>query len=173
LSKILLTKEGLMSLNLEIVTVQKPQDLNVIIGQAHFIKTVEDIYEVLVGSVPSIKFAIAFSEASGKCLIRVEANDPELKKIASDNVSKIGCGHMFFIALSEAYPINVLNQIKKVPEVCHIFCASANSLEVVVAQTQQGRALLGVVDGHSPKGLETEEDRKDRKELLRKFGYKL
>ena len=144
-----------------------------IIGQAHFIKTVEDIYEVLVGSVPSIKFGIAFSEASGKCLVRVEGNDSELKKIASDNVLAIGCGHMFFIALRESYPINVLNQIKKVPEVCLIFCATANPLEVIVAQSQQGRALLGVVDGFSPKGSESEEDKKARKALLRKFGYKL
>lgn len=162
-----------MKVNLEVVKVKKPDNLNVIIGQAHFIKTVEDIYEVLVSSVPSIKFGLAFSEASGKCLVRAEANDQELKEVAVSNVLAIGCGHMFFIALKEAYPINILNQIKNTSEVCRIFCASANSLEVIVAQTDQGRALLGVVDGLSPKGVETEEDVGKRRQLLRKFGYKL
>jgi len=162
-----------VGVELEVVKVDKPEDLNVIIGHSHFIKTAEDIYEVLVESVPAIKFGLVFSEASGKCLLRVEGNDQTLKKIAIDNSLKIGCGHMFFIALGDAYPINVLNRIKATSEVCRIFCASANTLEVIVAQTSQGRAFLGVVDGFSPKGVEAEEDIKWRKELLRKIGYKL
>ncbi|MCF7907949.1 MAG: adenosine-specific kinase [Candidatus Omnitrophica bacterium] len=162
-----------MKVNLEVIKVNKPKDLNVIIGQAHFIKTVEDIYEALISSSPTIKFGLAFSEASGECLVRTEGNDPELKKIASDNVLSLACGHMFFIALKESYPINVLNQIKNIPEVCRIFCATANPLEVIVCETAQGRALLGVVDGAKPKGLETEDDVRARKDLLRKFGYKL
>ena len=162
-----------MKVDLEIVKVDKPEGLNIIIGQSHFIQTVEDIYEVLVSSVPSIKFGLAFCESSGKCLVRVEGNDKELKEVAAKNASKIGCGHMFFIALRESYPINVLNQIKNVSEVCCIFCATANPVQVIVASTDQGRSLLGVVDGFSPKGIETEQDVKERKELLRKFGYKL
>lgn len=162
-----------MGVNLELVRVDKPENLNVIIGHSHFIKTVEDIYEVLVESVPSIKFGLAFSEASGKCLLRVEGNDSALKQLAIDNSLKIGCGHLFFVALGDAYPVNVLNRIKAVSEVCRIFCASANPLEVIIAQTPQGRAFLGVVDGFSPKGVEGEEDTKERKELLRKIGYKL
>lgn len=162
-----------MKLELDIVKVKKPQDLNIIIGQSHFIKTVEDIYEVLIGSVPSIKFGLAFCESSAKCLVRSEGTDNELKKIAIDNALRIGCGHMFFIALKDTYPINVLNQIKNVPEVCRIFCASANPVEVIVASTDQGRGILGVVDGLMPKGVEEDQDIVERKELLRKFGYKL
>lgn len=162
-----------MKLELEVIKVSKPQDLNVIIGQSHFIKTVEDIYEVLVSSTPTIKFGLAFSEASGECLVRSEGNDKELKSIAVKNTLAIGCGHMFFIALKDVYPINVLNQIKSVSEVCRIFCASANPLEVIIAQTDQGRALLGVVDGFSPKGVEQDSDIQWRKDLLRKIGYKL
>jgi hypothetical protein len=162
-----------MNLNLEIVKVEKPENLNIIIGQAHFIKTVEDIYEVLIGSMPSIKFGFAFCESSGKCLVRGEGNDEELKKIAIDNALRIGCGHTFFIILKDAYPINVLNQIKNVPEVCRIFCATANPVQVIVAYTEQGRGILGVIDGFSPKGIEEEEDVKWRKELLRNIGYKL
>ncbi len=162
-----------MKVDLEIIRVEKPEDLNVIIGQSHFIKSVEDIYEVLIASTPNIKFGLAFAESSGKCLVRTEGNDPELIKIASGNTLKIGCGHMFFVALKEAFPINVLNQIKNVPEVCRIFCASANPIEFVVAKTQQGKAILGVIDGFSPKGIETEADVRERKALLRKFGYKL
>ncbi len=158
---------------LELIKIDKPENMNVIIGHSHFIKTVEDIYEVLVAAVPSIKFGLAFSEASAKCLIRAEGNDPKLKKIAIENASNLGCGHLFFIALEDSYPINVLNQIKNVPEVCRIFCASANPLEAIVAKTGQGRSFLGVVDGFSPKGLESQEDIKERKELLRKIGYKL
>jgi len=162
-----------MNVNIEVIKVEKPEGLNVIIGHSHFIKTVEDIYEVLVESSPLIKFGIAFSEASAKCLVRAEGNDPELKKIASDNTLNIGCGHMFFVALKDSYPINVLNQIKNVSEVCRIFCATANPLEVIVARSQTGRGVLGVIDGSSPKGVEAEEDIKERKALLRKFGYKL
>jgi len=162
-----------MKLELEVIKVSKPQDLNVIIGYSHFIKTVEDIYEVLVSSVPTIKFGLAFAEASGKCLARSEGNDQELKDIAVKNTLAIGCGHMFFIALKDVYPINVLNQIKNIPEVCRIFCASANPLEAIITQTSQGRALLGVVDGFSPKGVEQDSDIQWRKDLLRKIGYKL
>jgi hypothetical protein len=161
-----------MKLELEVISVDKPQDLNVIIGHSHFIKTVEDIYEVLIGSMPSIKFGLAFAEASGKCLVRTEGNDENLKKIATENILSIGCGHMFFIALELAYPINVLNQIKNIPEVCRIFCASANPIEVIVAQSKMGRAFLGVVDGSSPKGVEEESDISWRRDLLRKIGYK-
>ena len=161
-----------MEVKFEVIEVEKPVDYNVIIGQAHFIKTVEDLYESLVGSVPNIKFGIAFCESSGERLVRVEGNDEELKKIASNNAYRIGCGHMFFIILKEAYPINVINQIKLVPEVCTIFCATANPVEVIVAQTSKGRAFLGVVDGATPQGVENEEGVKWRKEFLRKIGYK-
>ena len=161
-----------MEIKFEVIEVEKPVDYNVIIGQAHFIKTVEDLYESLVGSVPNIKFGIAFCESSGERLVRVEGNDEELKKIASNNAYRIGCGHMFFIILKEAYPINVINQIKLVPEVCTIFCATANPVEVIVAQTSKGRAFLGVVDGATPQGVEDEEGVKWRKEFLRKIGYK-
>jgi hypothetical protein len=157
----------------KVVRIERPEGLNIIIGQSHFIKTVEDIYETLVGATPHIKFGIAFCESSGECLVRAEANDKELKRIAVDNALRIGCGHTFFIALRDAYPINVLNQIKNVPEVCRIFCASANPVEVIIAQTEQGRGILGVVDGASPQGAEKEDGVRWRKEFLRKLGYKL
>ena len=160
-------------MDLEIVKVNKPEELNIILGQAHFIKTVEDIHEAIVTSVPNTKFGFAFCESSGKCLVRVSGNDEELKNIASENALRIGCGHLFFIILKDAYPINILNQIKNVPEVCHIFCATANPVEVIVAKTAQGRGILGVIDGMSPKGIEKEEDVLWRKDLLRKIGYKL
>ncbi|MCM8774017.1 MAG: adenosine-specific kinase [Candidatus Omnitrophica bacterium] len=162
-----------MELKLEIVKINKPADLNIIIGQTHFIKSVEDIYEVLVSSVPNIKFGIAFCEASGATLVRSEGSDEELKKIAIDNALAIGAGHSFVIIIKDAYPINVLNQLKMVGEVCRIFCATANPLEVIVAQSEQGRGILGVIDGFSPKGVEKEEDIKWRKEFLRKIKYKL
>jgi adenosine/AMP kinase len=162
-----------MKLELDLVKINKPEGMNIIIGQAHFIKTVEDLYEVMMASMPSIKFGLAFCESSGKCLVRVEGNDEKLKKVACENALCIGCGHMFFIALENSYPINVLNQIKNVPEVCRIFCATANSVEVIIAKTEQGRAILGVVDGLCPKGVEQKEDIQWRKELLRKIGYKL
>jgi len=162
-----------MQIELTVIEIEKPQELNVIIGQSHFIKTVEDVYEVLISSVPSIKFGLAFSEASGKRLVRVEGNDDELKKIASQNIFNLGCGHTFFIALENAYPVNILNQVKNVPEVCRIFCATANPIQAIVAKTHQGNSLLGVVDGFSPLGIESNEDKKEREDLLRKIGYKL
>ncbi|MFA5007646.1 MAG: adenosine-specific kinase [Candidatus Omnitrophota bacterium] len=159
-------------MELEVVKVNKPQDLNIIIGQSHFIKTVEDLYEIIISSVPAVKFGLAFCESSGKCLVRVEGNDEELKKIAADNAMSIGCGHSFFVILKDAYPINVLNQIKNIPEVCRIFCATANPVELIIAKTSQGRGILGVIDGFAPKGIEAGGDIVWRKEFLRKIGYK-
>ncbi len=160
-------------LELKSVKINKPEDVNVILGQSHFIKTVEDLYEALVNSVPDIKFGIGFCESSDPCLVRVEGNDEDLKKLASDNALEIGAGHSFIIFIKNAFPLNVLNAIKNIPEVCLIFCATANQVEVVVTQTQQGRAILGVIDGFKPKGIETKEDIKKRKEFLRAIGYKL
>lgn len=155
------------------VPFDKPEDLNVILGQSHFIKTVEDLHEALVGAAPGLRFGIAFCEASGPCLIRRSGNDDELIDIAVRNAEAIGAGHSFVIALRDGFPINVLNAVKAVPEVCRIFCATANPLEVVVGQTDLGRGILGVVDGSSPLGVETEEDVTERMALLRRFGYKL
>ena len=149
-----------------------PENGNVIVGQSHFIKTVEDIYEAIVGSVPQMKFGIAFNEASGDCLIRVDGNDPELEGIATENAQALAAGHVFVIALREGYPINILGRIKDVPEVCNIYCATANPLEVIVAQSEQGRGIVGVIDGSSPKGIESANDREWRHGLLRKIGYK-
>ncbi|HEC69900.1 MAG TPA: hypothetical protein ENI31_06425 [Candidatus Omnitrophica bacterium] len=160
-------------MEIKVVKVEKPEDVNIIIGQAHFIKTVEDLYEVLISASPNIKFGFAFCESSGKTLVRAEANSEELKRISIENALNIGAGHTFFIALREAFPINVLNAVKMVPEVCRIFCATANPVEVIVAETSQGRGILGVVDGFSPKGIEAEEDVSWRKDFLRKIGYKL
>lgn len=154
------------------VRVEFPENTNVIIGQSHFIKTVEDIYEAVVGTVPQAKFGIAFCEASGPCLIRVDGNDEALKKAASDNASKIGAGHTFVVVVRDAYPINLLDRIKAVQEVCCIFCATANQLDVVVADNGRGRGVIGVIDGERPKGIEGPEDVEDRKAMLRKFGYK-
>jgi uncharacterized protein len=153
--------------------VKVPEETNVILGQTHFIKSAEDLYEVLVNSVPQIKFGLAFCEASGPCLVRFEGNDEELKKLASQTAFQIGAGHFFVIYIKNAYPINVLNAIKQCPEVCSIFCATANPVEVIIAETEQGRSVLGVVDGFSSKGIESEKDIKERKEFLRKIGYKL
>ena len=155
------------------VPLGKPEDLNVILGQSHFIKTVEDLHETLVTTSPSIRFGIAFCEASGPCLVRWSGNDQELIDVAVRNAEAIGAGHSFLIALREAFPVNVLNAVKMVPEVCRIFCATANPVEVVVGQSELGRAILGVVDGRSPLGVETEDDVQERKALLRRFGYKL
>jgi len=154
------------------VRFDKPDDLNVIVGQSHFIKTVEDLHEACV-HVPGLKFGIAFNEASGPCLVRRSGNDPELVQIAVGGAQAIGAGHVFVIALRDGFPISVLNAVKAVPEVCRIYCATANPLEIVVGQTEQGRGVLGVIDGSSPLGVETEQDEADRKELLRRFGYKL
>lgn len=160
-------------LELKSIKVKKPDEANIIIGQAHFIKTVEDICEVLVGSVPGIKFGLSFAESSGACKVRSEGNDPELKKMAQDNALEIGAGHSFIILIKNAYPINVLNAIKMVPEVCSIFAASANPVEVILVETSQGRGILGVVDGASAKDMESRDDVNWRHDLLRKIGYKL
>ena len=160
-------------MELQIVKIEVPKECNVVLGMAHFIKTVEDLYEALVGSVPNIKFGIGFCESSGPCLVRCEGNDRELKKLASQHAFKLGCGHCFIIFIKNAYPINVLQKIKQVSEVCNIYAATANPLEVIVAETEQGRGILGVVDGLKSKGIETEPDVKARKEFLRKIGYKL
>jgi len=162
-----------MNFKIKIVKVNKPEGLNTIIGQTHFIKSVEDLYEALVTSTPTIKFGVGFVESSGDALIRWAGNDKELIELAKDNAYNIGAGHSFIIFLKNAYPVNVLNAIKNVQEVCRIYTASANPLEVIVGETGQGRAILGVVDGIKPKGIETEEEIKKRKELLKKLGYKM
>jgi hypothetical protein len=155
------------------VKIDKPDDINLILGQSHFIKTVEDVHEALVTCVAGIKFGLAFCEASGPCLVRASGTDPELTALAKQNALRLAVGHCFLILLRGAFPINVLNSVKQVPEVCGIFCAGANPVEVVVAETEQGRGILGVVDGFKSRGIETDKDVADRKELLRRFGYKL
>jgi adenosine/AMP kinase len=155
------------------VTIDKPDDLNVIVGQAHFVKTVEDLHEALVGSSPYLRFGIAFCEASGLRLVRASGNDDELVKLAVTQAEAIGAGHCFVIFLRDGFPVNVLNAVKQVPEVCTIYCATANRVEVVVAETDFGRGIVGVVDGQPPLGVETASDEADRKALLRTFGYKL
>jgi adenosine/AMP kinase len=155
------------------VKVEIPDGANVIIGQTHFIKTAEDLYEAMVNSAPKMRFGVAFCEASGPCLIRVEGNDPCLKAIAAKNALNIGAGHSFIIVMQEVFPVNVLQAVKNCVEVCSIFCATANPVDVIVAETEQGRGIMGVVDGSVPKGIETEEDVKHRKDFLRKIGYKL
>lgn len=157
----------------EIIKIEAQKDCNIVLGMAHFIKTIEDLYEALMNSVPNIKFGIGFCESSGPCLVRYEGNDEELKNAAAQYALKLGCGHSFIIFIKNAYPINVLDKIKQVPEVCSIYAATANSLEVIVTETDQGRGILGVVDGMKSKGIETEKDAKARKEFLRKIGYKL
>ena len=159
-------------MEIKLVEIDMPKDSNVILGAAHFIKTVEDLFEAMVNSVPGIKFGLAFCESSGECLVRVEGTDDELKKAAAENMLRLGCGHSFLVFMRNAYPINVLNAVKSVPEVCTIHAATANPLEVVVAETDQGRGILGVVDGLKPKGIEDEKGVEWRKELLRKLGYK-
>jgi len=158
---------------LKSVKIKKPEEINLILGQSHFIKTVEDLYEAIVNSAPAAKFGVAFAESSGACKIRVEGNDQELKTLSAQNALAIGAGHSFIIFLKEAYPINILNAVKNVSEVCTIYCATANPVEVIIAQTDGGRGILGVVDGAMPKGIETEEDVAWRKSFLRKVGYKL
>jgi uncharacterized protein len=149
-----------------------PEGSNIILGQSHFIKTAEDLYEALVTGCPHAKFGIAFSEASGPCLIRIEGNNPELKKCAAENAMSLGAGHTFVVILRDAFPINILNAVKECQEVCQIFCATANPVEVIVAETAQGRGVLGVVDGFAPKGVETQADARMRADFLRKIGYK-
>lgn len=160
-------------LELKLVKIKKPEEVNLILGQSHFIKTVEDLYEVLMNSSSGIKFGLAFLESSGACKIRSEGNDAELKKLAEENAGEISAGHSFLILMRNAYPINVLNSIKAIPEVCSIYCASANAVEVVVAETQMGRGILGVIDGLKPQGVESSEDISWRHDFLRKIGYKL
>jgi adenosine/AMP kinase len=156
----------------KVVKIAIPSDANVIFGMSHFIKTVEDLYETLVQAAPGLKFGIAFCEASQKRLIRTDGNSEELIELASRAAFDVGCGHTFFIYLRDGFPVNVLNQVKNVPEVCRIFCATANPLEVIVAETHQGRGVLGVVDGETPVDIETDEDKTERREFLRKIGYK-
>ena len=160
-------------MELKTVQMEIPEGANLILGQSHFIKTAEDLYEALVNTVPGAKFAIAFNEASGPCLVRVEANDDELRRAAIANAQAIGAGHVFVVLLRQAYPINVLGRIQSSFEVCSIFCATSNPVEVVVAESALGRGVLGVIDGSPPKGVEGPEDVKHRKEFLRKIGYKL
>jgi adenosine/AMP kinase len=159
-------------MELKLVAVSKPEEVNFILGQSHFIKTVEDLYEALVQAIPGIRFGLAFCESSGPCLIRVEGTDAEMKDLAVRNAQAIGAGHSFLIFLKNAYPVSVLSAVKACPEVCRVFCASANPVEVVVAESEQGRGVLGVIDGSSPQGVEDEAAAQVRKDLLRQIGYK-
>ena len=156
-----------------VVKIDPPKDCNVILGMSHFIKTAEDLYEALVNSVPNIKFGLGFCESSGPCLVRHEGNDDELRRLAAEKAFEIACGHIFLIYIKNAYPLNVLDKIKKAPEVCGVYTATANSLEVIIAETAQGRGIIGVVDGLKSKGIETDVDVKERRQFLRKIGYKL
>lgn len=158
-------------MELRVVPIEMPEDVNLVLAQSHFIKTVEDVFEALAGSAPRLRFGLAFCEASGPCLVRRAGNDGELVELAVRNALAVGAGHSLVVFLREGYPINVLNALKQVPEVCRIYCATANPVEVVLGETAQGRAILGVVDGSSPNGVETEEDVAARKELLRRLGY--
>jgi hypothetical protein len=158
---------------LQVVPVDNPEGLNLVLGQSHFIKTVEDLHEALVGTSPHTRFGLAFCEASGPCLVRRSGNDDDLVQLATVNAERIGAGHSFIVFLREAYPLNVLNAVKHVPEVCHVFCATANPVSVVVAVTETGRGILGVIDGSSPLGVESDEDVAGRKSLMRAIGYKL
>ena len=160
-------------MELKTVRIDKPADLNLILGQSHFIKTVEDLYEAIVQTVPGMKFGIAFCESSGPALVRYAGNDGRLIELAQRNALSLSCGHCFIIFMEGGFPLNILNAVKDVPEVCRIFCATANPVEVIVAETAQGRGILGVIDGVKTKGIETEADIKVRKEFLRKIGYKL
>ena len=165
---------GESAIQLLTVKIDKPEAANFILGQTHFIKTVEDIHEALVGAVPGIRFGLAFCEASGKCLVRWSGTDAAMVELARKNAQALGAGHTFIVFLGEGfYPVNVLNAVKMVPEVCRIFCATANETEVILAETQQGRGIMGVVDGFSPKGVEDEAEIAWRKNLLRQIGYKL
>lgn len=171
LGRVISVEDGPMEL--KSVAISLPEDSNLILGQTHFIKTVEDLYEILVGGSAQIRFGLAFCEASGPCLIRTAGNDVGLQEAATQNAAAIAAGHSFLIFLRDAYPINVLNAIKQCPEVCTIYCATANPVEVIVAETAQGRGILGVVDGFSPRGVETAADMVARQTLLRQIGYKL
>src|SRR3970040_2370873 len=157
----------------KVVNVKVPDGCNAILGQSHFIKTVEDLYEALVNAVPTVEFGLAFCESSGPCLVRYEGNDPELKELASKTAYQLSAGHTFIIFMRKAFPINVLDKVKSVPEVCNIYLATANPFQVILAETEQGRGILGVVDGFASKGIENEKDIAERKTFLRKIGYKL
>jgi len=159
-------------MELKLVPLEVPEGANLILGQSHFIKTVEDVYEALVNTVPQMKFGVAFNEASGPCLIRVDGNDEAMREAAVKNAAAVGAGHIFVVVMRDGYPINVLGRIKDAPEVCNIFCATANAVQVVVAESEQGRGVLGVIDGASPKGVETDDDAAARRSFLRKIGYK-
>ena len=159
-------------MELKTIRLEISENANIIVGQSHFIKTVEDLYEAIVNTVPQMKFGIAFNEASGACLTRVDGNDAELKANATQNAQLVAAGHTFYIAMRDGYPINILSRIRDIPEVCTIYCATANPVEVIVAETEQGRGIMGVIDGSSPKGVETELDVEWRHSLLRKIGYK-
>jgi adenosine/AMP kinase len=159
-------------MELKAIPVEIPENGNIILGQTHFIKTVEDVYETIVNTVPQMKFGVAFNEASGPCLTRFDGNDEDLKALAVRNATAVGAGHMFVVVMRDGYPINILNRIQQVPEVCGIYCATANPAQVIVAETEQGRGILGVVDGSSPLGVETEEDVRKRHGFLRMIGYK-
>jgi len=161
-----------MSYTIKLVDLEIPEACNIILGQSHFIKTVEDLYETLIESSPSIQFGIAFCEASEPCLVRVEGNDDDLKKIAGEMAFKLAAGHTFIIYLKNAFPINCLNRVKHVSEVCRIFCATANPVQVIIADTEQGRGIMGVIDGFKSKGIESEADIQARKKFLRDIGYK-
>ena len=160
-------------MELKVVKIDKPPDLNFILGQSHFIKTVEDLYEAIVQTVPGMKFGVGFCESSGPALVRYAGNDGRLIELAQRNALSLSCGHCFIIFMEGGFPVNILNAVKAVPEVCRIFCATANPVEVIVAETAQGRGILGVIDGLKTKGIETEADIKVRQEFLRKIGYKL
>ena len=157
---------------LESVRLEFPSDANIVVGQTHFIKSVEDIYEAIVNTVPQAKFGVAFNEASGPCLTRVEGNDDELKQVAARMAQAVGAGHTFYVVVRQAFPINLTNAIQNVPEVCGIFCATANPVEVIVARSALGRGIMGVIDGSSPKGVEGPDDVTARHAFLRKIGYK-
>jgi uncharacterized protein len=159
-------------LEIKTVAMEFPANANIIIGQSHFIKTVEDLFEAVSTTVPQAKFGLAFNESSGACLTRADGNDGELRSTAIHNAQALGCGHTFVLIIQNAYPINVLNAVRNVPEVCSIFCATANPVEIIIAQSEQGRGILGVIDGNSPKGIEGPEDIAWRHDLLRKIGYK-
>lgn len=160
-------------MNTELVVLEFPEDANIILGQSHFIKTVEDIYEAMVNTVPGVRFGIAFCEASGKCLVRFDGNDEELMYVATENAMNLSCGHSFIIIMKNAFPINVLGRIKDVPEVCNIFCATANPVSVIVGSSESGRGIMGVIDGSKSAGIESGEDKKWRKDFLRNIKYKL
>lgn len=160
-------------MELKAIALELTDGVNLVLGQTHFIKTVEDLHEIMVSTAPNAKFGLAFCEASGECLIRHSGNDADLEALAIRNAQAIAAGHSFILMMQQAYPINVLNAIKQCPEVCTIYCATANPVEVIVAETAQGRGILGVIDGASPKGVETDTDIANRKSLLRQIGYKL